>query len=146
MHPRRKARVGVLEALYAESIAHEDQKKILIDLFNREDFSKKTKQFVETLFFETIKRNSECENLIMKYLKNWEFSRIALMDKLIIRMAITEMIFLKTSPPKVAISEAIEIAKEYSTEESSSFVNGILDAVFKKSMVDQNTQDQKLDA
>ena len=77
---------------------------------------------------------------IKKNLQNWEFARIALLDKLILRMAITEMLFMHDIPPKVTISEAIEIAKEYSTSESSSFVNGILDAVFKKSGLKQSAK------
>jgi N utilization substance protein B len=55
-------------------------------------------------------------------------------------MAITEMIFINDTPPKVVISEAIEIAKEYSTEESSSFVNGILDTVYKHSKLKKSKQ------
>ena len=84
---------------------------------------------------ETISKVEGCDKLIDEHLKNWEFSRIALLDKLIMRMAITEMLFINDVPPKVVISEAIEIAKEYSTAESSSFVNGILDAVYKQSIL-----------
>ena len=69
--------------------------------------------------------------MIITHAENWEIQRIALLDKLILLMAICELYFMDDIPPKVTISEAIEIAKRYSTEESSSFVNGILDAVYK---------------
>ncbi len=61
--------------------------------------------------------------------KNWDFERIAIIDRLIIRMAICEFLFFDDIPPKVSISEAIEIAKKFSTDDSSAFVNGILDAI-----------------
>ena len=72
------------------------------------------------------------EKVIIRHLDNWEINRIALLDKLILQMAISELYFIDDVPPKVTLSEAIEIAKRYSTEESSSFVNGILNAVYKE--------------
>ena len=72
------------------------------------------------------------EKVIIRHLDNWEINRIALLDKLILQMAISELYFMDDVPPKVTLSEAIEIAKRYSTEESSSFVNGILNAVYKE--------------
>jgi N utilization substance protein B len=72
------------------------------------------------------------EKVIIRHLENWEINRIALLDKLILQMAISELYFMDDVPPKVTLSEAIEIAKRYSTDESSSFVNCILDAVYKE--------------
>lgn len=132
MHPRRKARIGVLGALYAESQTHEDPEKILKDVFSRDSFNRESKKFIRMLFLETLKHLGTCDSLIDTHLENWEFNRIALLDKLILRMAMTEMLYIPDVPPKAAISEAIEIAKEFSTEESSGFVNGILDAVYKQ--------------
>lgn len=142
MHPRRKARIGVLEAVYAESQIHEKPEKILKDVFLREEYGNGNEEFLKSLFFETVSQSDECDKLIDSHLKNWEFNRIALLDKLILRMAITEMVFMNETPPKVVISEAIEIAKEYSTEESSSFVNGILDAVYKHSKFKKSKQEK----
>ena len=135
MHPRRIARIGVLGALYAKAQINEEPKKILKDVYKPEKYSNGNKDFIRSLFMETISQVDGCDKLIDEHLKNWEFSRIALLDKLIMRMAITEMLFINDVPPKVVISEAIEIAKEYSTAESSSFVNGILDAVYKQSIL-----------
>ena len=135
IHPRRKARIGVLGALYAAAQINEEPKKILKDIYKREKYSNGSEDFIRSLFMETISHADRCDKLIDEHLKNWEFSRIALLDKLIMRMAITEMLFINDVPPKVVISEAIEIAKEYSTAESSSFVNGILDTVYKQSIL-----------
>lgn len=140
MHPRRKARIGVLCALYAEAQVGEDTNKIIHDLFQRDDYEKGSQKFIQQLFNETMEQVQSCDGHIKEHLQNWEFSRIALLDKLILRMAITEMLYSSDVPPKVAISEAIEIAKEFSTPESSSFVNGILDAVYKQSKLEQQKQ------
>jgi len=72
-----------------------------------------------------------CENQIKSRLNNWEFDRVALLDRLLLIVAISEIYFVEDVPPKVSISEAIEIAKIYCNEDSSSFVNGVLDNVYK---------------
>ena len=63
-------------------------------------------------------------------MNNWEFDRVALIDRILLTLAICEIRFLAEVPPKVSISEAIELAKEYSTSESSGFVNGVLDKIY----------------
>lgn len=73
------------------------------------------------------KVNSEAvDDLIKKYAIGWEFDRIFKIDKNILRIAITELLFIKDAPHKVVIDEALELAKKYSTDDSSSFINGIL--------------------
>ena len=64
-------------------------------------------------------------------MNNWEFDRVALIDRILLTLAICEIHFLDEVPPKVSISEAIELAKEYSTSESSGFVNGVLDKIYQ---------------
>ena len=72
------------------------------------------------------------EKTISRFLENWELRRVALLDNLILQMAVCELLFFDDVPPKVSISEAIEMAKKYSTDDSSGFVNGILDSVYKE--------------
>ena len=88
-----------------------------------------TISFAEKLFLRCIDSEDQSDEIIRKYAENWEFSRIALVDRLLLRMAICEMLSFPDIPPKVSINESIEIAKKYSTENSGKFVNGILDAV-----------------
>ena len=71
------------------------------------------------------------EDIIRSHLENWEIDRVALIDKILLKMGICEIYFINDIPPKVTISEMVEIAKVYSTDESPVFINGILDAVFK---------------
>ena len=76
------------------------------------------------------------EDIIRSHLENWEIDRVALIDKILLKMGICEIYFIDDIPPKVTISEMVEIAKVYSTDESPVFINGILDAVFKNYIKD----------
>ncbi len=92
-------------------------------------------QFVKDLFRQTALRNDETEKLIGDKTKNWEVERIAMMDVLLMKMAITEILHFSGIPVKVSLNEFIEISKMYSTPKSKIFINGILDklvADFKK--------------
>ncbi len=85
------------------------------------------KDFVKTLFAKTILNNPEYEAAISERTKNWEVERIALMDILILKMALAELIHFPNIPVKVSINEYIDISKEYSTPKSKQFVNGVID-------------------
>lgn len=85
------------------------------------------KEFVKTLFAKTIINNPEYEAAISERTKNWEVERIALMDILILKMALAELIHFPSIPVKVSINEYIDISKEYSTPKSKQFVNGVID-------------------
>ena len=85
------------------------------------------KAFICTLLKETIKKDAENELMIENLVENWEFERIAKMDVLLLKMAITELQCFETIPTKVSINEYIEISKYYSTPKSNIFINGILD-------------------
>jgi N utilization substance protein B len=88
-------------------------------------------EFFRALIHKTINEIDQIDERIKKRSKNWAFSRITLMDKIILRQSIAEMMFIEDVPPRVTISEAIELAKEFSTEESHIFVNGMLDRIYK---------------
>ena len=130
-HPRRIAREAVLQALYAYEITKEKQDKVLKDIINRQSYDNDMKNFITSLFNFSIDNKEWCEEQIKTRLNNWEFDRVALLDRLLLILAISEIHFVDDVPPKVSISEAIEIAKQYSTEESSGFVNGVLDNIYK---------------
>ena len=80
----------------------------------------------------TQKNIEKIDGIIDDNSKNWDLKRIALTDKLVLRLAIAEMLHFEDVPHKVSISEAVEISKVFGTKDSGPFVNGILDAVFKK--------------
>lgn len=85
------------------------------------------KQFILDLFRKTIIGNQESEKLIAEKTRNWEVERIAVMDVILMKMAITELLHFQSVPVKVTLNEYIEISKTYSTPKSKQFINGILD-------------------
>ena len=74
----------------------------------------------------------EFDKWIVSKSSNWDISRIAFIDRIIIRLALSEMFYIDNVPEKVSIVEAVEIAKLYSTDDSSSFINGILDSIYNE--------------
>ena len=131
IHPRRIGREAVLQALYASVMTGEDSDKILKDILNRKSYESNLIKYITDLFESAIDNKEWCEDQIKSRLNNWEFDRVALLDRLLLIVAISEIYFIEDVPPKVSISEAIEIAKIYCNEDSSSFVNGVLDNVYK---------------
>ena len=128
---RRSAREAVLQALYAIEVGKETKSKALKDILKRESRNHDAKNFITELFNASLSNREWCEDQIKSRLNNWEFKRVAILDRLLLIVAIAEIFFIDTVPPKVSISEAIQIAKRYSTEDSSAFVNGVLDNIYK---------------
>jgi len=100
----------------------------MMTLFKNEE----DEEFVKLLFRKAIFNNKKCSELIDKNTTNWEVDRIALMDILVMQLAITEVLAFPEIPVKVTLNEYIEIAKYYCTSKSSTFVNGILDNIIKE--------------
>ena len=128
---RRSAREAVLQALYAIEVGKETKAKALKDTLKRESRDHDAENFITQLFDVSLANREWCEDQIKSRLNNWEFKRVAVLDRLLLIVAIAEIFFVGTVPPKVSISEAIQIAKKYSTEDSSAFVNGVLDNIYK---------------
>ena len=132
---KRTARCVCLKILYANSSTgalFDD----IIDNFNDEEALENINQnqidYASMLFDLTIENKSKLDKMIESKLVNWKIHRLALMDKMILRMSLSEMFYVDSVPPKVSIAEGVEIAKEFSTDDSSSFVNGILDAIYNE--------------
>jgi transcription antitermination protein NusB len=85
--------------------------------------------FAEPLIKGVLQHRDEIDERIKKHCKNWDFNRIAVVDRNVMRLAIFEMLHREDIPPVVSINEAVDIAKKFSTEDSGKFVNGILDKV-----------------
>ena len=131
---RKLAREAVLQALYAKHLSNEEAKKVLHDILIRYEFDKMTEKFVEGLFSSTIKFSDDLDKHIESSLDNWTVDRLNVIDRLIMQMSLCEMIHLKSYDisHKVTISSAIENAKKFSSEDSTSFVNGVLDSIYKE--------------
>ena len=92
--------------------------------------AKEEREFARDLFAKTILQSTENEGLIDSSTKNWDLDRIAYMDMLIMKMALSEARTFKSIPTKVTMNEYIELSKSYSTVKSSNFINGVLDKLF----------------
>ena len=97
---------------------------------NLNKYKKNIQAYALELFKISNKHIEEFDQEIISRSQNWDSTRITLMDKLILRLVMTEILYIEHVPPKVSMAEGIEIAKTMSTEDSSAFVNGILDSFF----------------
>lgn len=133
MGSRRTAREVVIKKLYAYEISKggdNPSEELLIEDCSK--FDKKARIFADALYEGIQKHVSEIDSIIKTYADNWEIERMAALDKNILRTAIYEMKYMENIPPVVSINEAIDMAKKYSTRDSGKFVNGILDKIHKK--------------
>jgi transcription antitermination protein NusB len=125
---RRVVREKVLQILYAYEM-NKDGLQALQDSMFSDITEKEDKQFGIDLVNRVIIHSKDLDQEINSRVDNWEMNRIALIDLLLLRMGICELLFFSEIPPKVSINESIEIAKEFSTAGSGKFINGILDAI-----------------
>jgi N utilization substance protein B len=95
-------------------------------------------QFARELLRAVLEKSEHIETFIFPKLKNWDAERIAALDMILMKMGVAEFLYFETIPPKVTINEYIELAKEYSTQQSGQFVNGILDGIHKDLVQDNN--------
>ncbi len=124
---RRILREKALQILYGHELNNADLDKTVKMVLGEVAYS--DREFCMKLVNKVIENQVELEELIVKRLSNWELERIALIDRLLLRLGIAEMLYFPEIPPKVTMNEMIEIAKEYSTAKSGKFINGILDAI-----------------
>jgi N utilization substance protein B len=125
---RRLLRERALQVLYAYELNGEGltnlTKGILSDLSVQSDID-----FAKQLIDSVVADTKNLDSIIQEKVSNWEMDRIALIDRILLRIGISELMNFPDIPPKVTINEVIEIAKDYSTSNSNKFINGILDAV-----------------
>ncbi len=131
MFKRRVVREKVLQILYAHEM-NKDSLTALIDGMLSDVSDKVDRDFANDLVNRVIIHRNELDDKIKERVANWEMNRIALIDKILLRMGICELLYFPDIPPKVSINESIEIAKIYSTGGSGKFINGILDAILSE--------------
>lgn len=125
---RRKLREKILQILYAYEMHGAGLSEIIFEQLNNVKVDE-DREFCEGLINYILAERVEIEKRIEKRLVNWDVKRIAVIDKILLRIGIGELLYAVDVPPKVTINEIIEIAKEYSTAKSGKFINGILDAI-----------------
>jgi transcription antitermination factor NusB len=133
MGKRRKARELALQLLYQLDVQGEGSPAPHLDEFwARHPVDPEVRDFAEALVRGTKLHEAKIDELISQYAEHWELERMAVVDRNILREGIFEILWAGDVPPKVAINEALEVAKKFSTQESSRFINGILDRIHKE--------------
>ena len=135
--PRHRAREAALQILYQWDIGKRDIDKSAATFFdlqwpNSDPPADDLRDFATALARATSERLSEIDPLIADTTERWRPERMAILDRLILRMAVCEMLRDSSTPPVVVINEALELARTFTTEESVKFINGMLDAIRKK--------------
>lgn len=127
---RRLARERIMQMLYAQSANGRDIDELFFEIVQKDlKDDDAALQFARDLTLRFSANKEEINRTITEHLKHWDFSRVALIDRLLIQIGITELRYFPEIPPKATINELIEIAKDYSTDESGRFINGILHAI-----------------
>jgi N utilization substance protein B len=132
MHQRRKAREIALQVLYELDVLNITVNEAVWLFWNNFDAPEESKKFSTLLIEGTWDKREEIDSLISSCSENWSLARMSRVDRNILRMAVYELLHCPDIPPKVTLNEAIDIAKLYGSENSGSFINGILDAVYLK--------------
>lgn len=141
MAQRRKAREVVLQALYASEIGKGEWVQIIrVIIKPKLEGDTETFKFAERLFLKIVNNRESIDEIIQMHIKNWRIERLTTIDKLILRMALTEFLYFDKIPTKVTMNEAIEIAKRFSTKKSGNFVNGILDSALEQLQEEDRVQ------
>ena len=126
---RRIIREKVVQALYAHEMSGDPLEHVNACVLIGLAANKPAHEFAKNLVEATVAHSADIDKIIRTRVANWDFKRIAILDRLILRMGICELLYFREIPPKVTMNEAIELAKLFSTEKSGQFVNGVLDAV-----------------
>jgi N utilization substance protein B len=135
--PRRRGREAALQILYQWEVGGVPVESAIETLF---DFQwgdptpppDETRTFGARLARDTVERLSPIDALIGETTERWRPERMAIVDRLILRMAVCELMRDRTTPPAVVINEALELARTFSTEDAVKFINGMLDAIRRK--------------
>jgi transcription antitermination protein NusB len=132
MGARRKARELAVQMLYQFDLSG-NLPEVIVSTFEELQKSKpNTREFATKIFHGTVAHLAKIDEMIQLQADNWRLSRMAVVDRNIIRLSVYEFLHEDDTPKLVIIDEAIEIAKKFGTEKSSQFINGILDGILKR--------------
>ncbi|WP_017855569.1 transcription antitermination factor NusB [Leptospira interrogans] len=131
MSDRRTSREIAVMALYQLELTQPPLKEVLKFKWYDKKTEPEERDFAVSIVNGVVKNQEQIDTLIKKYSKNWDFSRISIVNKAILRLSIYALLYTWEVPKNVTIDEAVELTKEFESEESARFVNGVLDAILK---------------
>jgi transcription antitermination protein NusB len=129
---RRSARELALQMLFMYDVSGTEPERIISRFEDLQRAREDVRRFAVRLFSGTVQHRNEIDDLISQQAEHWKMSRMAVVDRNIIRMSVYELMHEPDTPRLVIIDEAIEIGKRFGTEKSSQFINGILDGILKR--------------
>jgi N utilization substance protein B len=133
---RRRAREAALQMLYQIEVGKSDAVESIASYWPARDtddqLDEPLREFANALVLGAISRREEIDGMLAAHATNWRVERMAVIDRLVLRLGVYEMLAEPETPSKVIINEALELARSYSGEEAVAFVNGILDAIRKE--------------
>jgi N utilization substance protein B len=131
---RRQAREWVVQFLFQTEFNPEELDQALDDFWNDEEKAPldRDRNYVNEVIHGVIEQQKKIDRSIKRYTDNWDVDRLGVLDRIVLRVAVYEMLFRDDVPPVVSINEAIEIAKAFSGQKSARFVNGVLDRIQKE--------------
>jgi N utilization substance protein B len=129
MKSRTRARSIALQALYEIDMANHPPADVLHQRLEESPVSDELAEFARQIVFGVLPLTRELDHIIAKYAPEWPLDQIAAIDRNILRVSCWEFAVRRETPVKVAINEAVELAKRYSTDESGRFVNGVLGSI-----------------
>jgi transcription antitermination protein NusB len=133
MGRRRKAREVALQFLYQLDVnGASDPSAFEGEFWSRHPVDAEARAFADTLVRGSKEHQGRIDELIARYAEHWDLDRMAVVDRNILRLAVYELMLAAEVPPKVAINEAIEIAKKFGTADSGRFINGVLDRIHRE--------------
>jgi len=130
MSSRRFARILALQCLFANEFLKEDPKAISSRVAGSLD--EEVDEFALQLIEKSSENEKKLNDLIRGHLRNWEYKRVSIFDRVLIKMAVAEMLYFPDIPVEVSINEALEISKEFCNLKSKRFINGMLDSIYKE--------------
>ena len=132
MGKRRSSRELALKFLYQSELNAgniDEQMKLFLERNSSQD---EVEAFMKELVKSILQQIKEIDGIIQKFSNNWVLDRMTVIDRNILRMGTCELMFNFSTPPKVVINEAVDIAKKYGNQDSPEFINGILDKIYKE--------------
>jgi N utilization substance protein B len=126
---RRRGREIAMQILYQLEANPLDTREVLESFWEHGAASGQVREFTTRIVEGVLQHREEIDRLIRKHSEHWRLERINRVDKSILRMGVFELLFCDDIPVKVALNEAVDLGKKYGTEESGSFINGILDKI-----------------
>ncbi|MFH1779481.1 MAG: transcription antitermination factor NusB [Candidatus Omnitrophota bacterium] len=132
MRKRTKARECALQILYQIDITKDSPDNLLSAFWENKKTESEVRDFATALVKGTVENMQKIDDIITKYASNWKLKRMAVVDRNVLRLSAYELLYREDIPPKVAINEAVDLAKKYGDIDSGKFVNGILDRINKE--------------